>query len=92
LGATTESLDGPDTLLLLMPADDPKHRIQGYEKHLGAIRTVDGKYYKISASAGPHPTPPARHGSESSPQEGVLNTAKYAGKFGFSRPPAPANR
>ncbi|NQU23050.1 MAG: hypothetical protein HQ567_17370, partial [Candidatus Nealsonbacteria bacterium] len=28
----------------------PKHYIQSYEKHLGAIRTVDGKYYKISAT------------------------------------------
>ncbi|NQU21758.1 MAG: hypothetical protein HQ567_10780, partial [Candidatus Nealsonbacteria bacterium] len=45
-GTTTGSFDGPETVLLLTAADDPKHYIQSYEKHLGAIRTVDGKYYK----------------------------------------------
>jgi hypothetical protein len=50
VGTTTESFDRPETILLLTAADDPRHFIQSYEKHLGAIRTVDGKYYKISAT------------------------------------------
>ncbi len=50
VGTTTGSFDRPETVLLLTPADDPRHYIQSYEKHLAAIRTVDGKYYKISAT------------------------------------------
>jgi len=50
LGTTTQAFDRPDTLLLLTAADNPKHRIQSYEMHLGSVRTVDGKYYKISAT------------------------------------------
>jgi len=50
VGTSAVSFDRPETILLLTAADNPRHRIQSYEKHLGSIRTVDGKYYKISAT------------------------------------------
>ena len=50
VGTTTGSFDRPETVLLLISADNPGRRIQSYEKHLGSIRTVEGKYYRISAT------------------------------------------
>jgi len=47
LGTTAGSFDRPDALLLLTPRTNPTH---SDDKLLGAIRTVDGKYYKISAT------------------------------------------
>ena len=50
IGTTAGSFDRPETVLLLISAENPKRRIQSYEKHLGSIRTVEGKYYKISST------------------------------------------
>jgi len=46
----TGSFDKPDTILLLISPKNPRRYIQSYERHLGSVRTVEGKYYKLSAT------------------------------------------